>query len=181
MIFLNPSKPQHQLKRWVKAQKPVHWASYAVFGAMVSVRAVTGGLFILPLYFIAAYALVIVNQYRHKTPKQVRLVALVAIATAFAWGSMTSFAPAHALFFNKLFDLLTTAITAFGVPGLDAVPNWITQGFKILAFIAVAIIIVKLLKTRQGDEEETGKGFAQVIKFVIILALGDVLLSLIGV
>lgn len=94
---------------------------------------------------------------------------------------MTSFAPAHALFFNKLFDLLSAAITAFGVPGLDAVPNWITQGFKILAFIAVAIIIVKLLKTRQGDEEETGKGFAQVIKFVIILALGDVLLSLIGV
>jgi hypothetical protein len=94
---------------------------------------------------------------------------------------MTSFAPAHALFFNKLFDLLTQAIAAFGVPGLDAVPNWITQGFKILAFIAVAGIIVKLLRSRQGDEEEDGKAFAKVIKFVIILALGDVLLSLIGV
>lgn len=181
MIYLNSSNPQNQFTRWVKAQKPVHWASYAIFGVMVIVRALTGGLFILPVYFLAAYALVIVNQYRRKTPKQVRVVALVAIVTAFAWASMTSFAPAHALFFNKLFDLLTQAIGAFGVPGLENVPNWITQGFKILAFIAVAGIIIKLLRSRQGDEEEDGKSFAKVIKFVIILALGDVLLSLIGI
>jgi hypothetical protein len=94
---------------------------------------------------------------------------------------MTSFAPAHALFFNKLFDALTNALQSFDVPGLDNVPTYITQGFKVFAFVIVGGIIIKLLRSRPGDDEEDAKGIAKVVKFVIVLALGDVLLSLIGV
>lgn len=169
------------LAQWFSTQKTLDGFTYGIVGLMLAFRVGSGGFFILPLYIAAASGLVILQRYRRQTPKPVRIVALLAIATSFTWFSLTSLAPAHALFFNKLFDLLTQSVTAFGVPGLDKVPNWITQGFKILAFIAVASIIVRLLKSRQGDDEETSRGFAQVIKFVIILALGDVLLSLMGV
>lgn len=181
MTTINLSNPQKQLSVWVKAQKPIDWISYAIAGAMLLVRALTGGLFVVPLYIGVAYGLVTLNKYRRKTPKPVRVVALVGIATTFIFFSLTSFAPAHALFFNTLLDLLTKALTAFGVPGLDKVPNWIVQGFKIITLVSVGAIFVKLLRSRQGDEEETTKGFSQVIKVILILAIGDVVLSLIGV
>jgi hypothetical protein len=89
--------------------------------------------------------------------------------------------PAHALFFNRFFDLLTSAIQAFGIPALDQIPNWVAQFFRIAAYIVVGGIIIALLRARQGDDEEVSRGVSKIIRILLTLGLGDLLLSIIGV
>jgi hypothetical protein len=105
----------------------------------------------------------------------------VGLLTAFSWCSAGLSHPAQALVFNRISEGLTTAITAFGVTGLEKVPTWITQFFVILAFVAIGGLIVGWLKTRQGDDEENNRAVNKAIGIVVKLLIGDVLLSLIGV
>ena len=167
---------------WLSRQRPANWTAYTLAGATVGVHALLpSGFLTIPLYGLTTAGLMTLDQYSAKTPKQIRQLAMVAILTAFIWCSIALAHPVHALVFNRISAGLTTAISAFGVAGLEKVPVWVTQFFVILAFVAIGGLIVGWLKTRQGDDEENNRAVNKAIGIVVKLLIGDVLLSLIGV
>ena len=98
----------------------------------------------------------------------------------FAWAAMTCHASAQALLFNKLFDALTKAMSAWGVP-VPQLPNWMTQGLKMIALVIVVPVFIRLLRSREGEEDETSRAFGKIMKVIVILGLGDATLSLFDV
>jgi hypothetical protein len=167
---------------WFSSQRPNDWTALTVAGGTVAIHSLLpSGLLTIPLYGLTTAGLLAIDKYKGKTPKQIRQIATVAVLSAFYWCSVGLSHPAQALVFNRILDGLTKSISAFGVPGLDKVPTWVTQFFVILAFVAVGGLIVGWLKTRQGDDEENNRAVNKAIGIVVKLLLGDVLLSLIGI
>ena len=167
---------------WFSRQQPSNWAAYTVAGGTVAIHALLpSGFLTIPLYGFTTAGLMTIDKYKDKTTKQIRQIATVAILAAFFWCSAALSHPAHALVFNRISAGLTTAITAFGVTGLDKVPVWVTEFFVIIAFVAVGGIIIGWLKTRHGDDEENNRSINHAVGVIVKLLIGDVLLSLIGV
>ncbi|NJM76768.1 MAG: sigma-70 family RNA polymerase sigma factor [Acaryochloridaceae cyanobacterium RU_4_10] len=173
---------QNKFSSWRLSQRPQDWAAYALAGGTVGLHAfLPSGILAIPLYGLTTAGLLAIDKHKNTTPKSIRQIATVAILTAFCWCSIGLSHPANALVFNRISTGLTTAFTSFGVTGLDRVPTWITQFFVILAFVAIAGLIVGWLKTRQGDDEENARAANKAVGVIVKLVLGDVLLSLIGI
>ncbi|MGB8702820.1 MAG: hypothetical protein WCD18_25675 [Thermosynechococcaceae cyanobacterium] len=134
----------------------------------------------VPLYGLTTYVLLTLGKYWKNTPKPVRTVALGSVIVLFGWAAITAHASAQALLFNKLFDALTKAMTAWGVP-VPQLPNWMTQGLKMIALVIVVPVFVRLLRSRDGEEDETSRAFGKIMKVIVILGLGDATLSLFDV
>lgn len=126
---------------------------------------------------MAAYAFRTVGKYWSKTPKPVRVLALGSVSVIFAWSALTCHNSAQALLFNKLFNALTTAVNAWGV-AVPKLPDWMTQGLKLIALVIVVPVFIRLLRSRDGEEDETSRAFGKIMKTVVILGLGDAVLSL---
>jgi hypothetical protein len=170
------------LSAWVSRQRPKDWALFGLSGGTVALHAfLPSGFLTIPLYGLTTAGLLTIDKHQHNTPKPIRQLSTVGLLTAFSWCSAGLSHPAQALVFNRISEGLTTAITAFGVTGLEKVPTWITQFFVILAFVAIGGLIVGWLKTRQGDDEENNRAINKAVGIVVKLLIGDVLLSLISI
>ena len=121
------------------------------------------------------------DRHKAKTPKQVYQLSKIAVLSAFFWGSAALSHPAQALVFNRLGDGLTKAITAFGVAGLDKVPNWIVSAFLIFVFVIIVGIGIGWMKARHGDDEENTRAVNSAVSVIVKLLVLDVLLSLVGI
>ena len=139
------------------------------------------GFLTIPLYGLTTAGLITLDRNKAKTPKQIYQLGKVAVLSAFFWGSAALSHPAQALVFNRLGDGLTKAVTAFGVTGLDKVPNWIVSAFLMFTFVIVAGLIIGWMKARHGDDEENTRAVNSAVSLIVKLLVGDVILSLIGI
>jgi hypothetical protein len=166
--------------KFFKEERTITWLGLAITAVMLSHHVFTGKLFLIPLYGIVTVVLLIIDRHWRRTPRPVRVIALVSVLTLFVWFVISANAPAHALFFNRLLDILKSATKSWGVDVLD-VPNWIAQGMRAIGVVIVAGVLIRLLRSREGEEDETSRSFGKFMKVLIILGLGDAMLSLFNI
>lgn len=128
---------------------------------------------------VAGYALYTLDKHKQKIPKSIFNLSTIAVYCAFL--SIRMIDSAHALVLNRISAKTKEAITAFGVTGMDKVPDWITYSFLLFLLVAVGGIVVGWFKNRQGDDEENMRVMNKVVGIVVKLLVGDFVLSLIGV
>jgi hypothetical protein len=181
MTTLNLARFQHQWVRAVTRQSSALWVGFAITLTMLGYHLWSGKLFMFPLYGLIALVIMIISGHWKKTPKPVRLIALGSVLTIFTWLVMIEYAqPAHALFFNKLFDILTSATDSWNVK-IPNVPKWLAEGLRAIGVVVVAGVVVRLLRSRDGEEDETSRVFGKFMKVLILLGLGDAMLSLFNI
>jgi hypothetical protein len=156
--------------KFFKEERTITWLGLAITAVMLSHHVFTGKLFLIPLYGIVTVVLLIIDRHWRRTPRPVRVIALVSVLTLFVWFVITANAPAHALFFNRLLDILKSATSSWGV-SIPDVPN----------VVIVAGVLIRLLRSREGEEDETSRSFGKFMKVLIILGLGDAMLSLFNI